>query len=944
MAPLVVLIDGHSLAYRAYYALLRQGLQTRKGEPTHAVYGFTSMLLKVWREHRPDYMAVAFDVGRTFRHETFTEYKATRAERPSDFDVQLARIHQIIDAFAIPKLTAEGYEADDVIGTAALQALRRGMEILIVTGDTDTFQLIRPGIRVLTSRRHFDDIVIYDVEAIRERYGLEPHQLVDLKALTGDPSDNIPGVRGIGERTATELLKRYGSLENIYEHLHEIQPERIRRLLEAGRESAFLSKQLVQIRTDVPLTVDWEACRVGRYHREAVLDLFRELEFRSLMNRLPDGTTPLESTQAVEEEAPRLASQPTLFPEPVGPAVIQPLTVPPLRAEHLPRPTEAMVVTDEAGLAALREALERAPRFALDVETDALAPMSAALVGLSFAVEEGRGYYVPVGHRDGSPQLPLPHVLEALRPILSDPRRPKVGHHAKFDLLVLARYGVEVEGLAFDTMVAEWVLNPAAYGLSLKHLAWLRLGVEMTTIEQLIGKGKGQRSFADVPISAAAPYAAADADLTLRIARVQEEELRRQGLWDLFTEIEIPLIPVLMRMELAGILIDVPLLQQMSKELERRIQILAQEIYRWVGYAFNLDSPRQLSDALFGKLQLPTVDVPRTGTGMYSTSSEVLEGLRGAHPVIDLILEYRQLAKLKSTYVDALPRLIHPATGRIHPIYHQTGTVTGRISASDPNIQNIPTRTELGKQIRRAFIAPPGFVLLSADYSQIELRILAHITKDPGLIAAFQAGEDIHRATAAKAFGIPLDRVTDEQRNFAKRINYGLIYGMSAHGLAQQLGISRREADRFIQQYFAAFPQVKAYIEAIKEQAARQGYVETLLGRRRYFPELMPAGPGQTPRRLPEAVRRKAEREAINAPIQGSAADLIKRAMIRIDRALRERGLHARMIMQVHDELVFEVFEEEVEEVRALVEERMRNAYPLAVPLEVEIHVGPCWS
>lgn len=943
MAPLVVLVDGHSLAYRAYYALLRQGLQTRRGEPTHAVYGFTSMLLKVWREYRPTYIAVAFDVGRTFRHETFAEYKATRVERPSDFDAQLARIHQIIEAFAIPKLMAEGYEADDVIGTVAHQALQRGLEVLIVTGDTDAFQLIQPGIRVLTSRRHFDDVVIYDVEAIRERYGLEPHQLVDLKALTGDPSDNIPGVRGIGERTATELLKRYGSLENIYAHLSEIQPERVRRLLEAGREQAFLSRELVRIRTDVPIAVDWEACRVGRYNREAVLALFQELEFRSLMQRLPNGAAPAEPASG-EREAPRPFTQATLFPEPAGPAVIQPLTVPPLRTEHLPHPTAATVVTDEAGLAALCEALERAPRFAFDVETDALDPMSAGLVGLSFAVEEGRGYYVPVGHRDGSPQLPLARVLEALRPILSDPGRPKVGHHAKFDLLVLARHGVEAQGLAFDTMVAEWVLNPSAYGLSLKHVAWLRLGVEMTTIEQLIGKGRGQRSFADVPVSAAAPYAAADADLTLRIARVQEEELRRQGLWKLFTEIEIPLIPVLVRMELAGIRIDVPFLQQMSKEFERRIQVLAQEIYRWVGYAFNLDSPRQLSDALFGKLQLPTVNVPRTGTGMYSTSSEVLESLRGTHPVIELILEYRQLAKLKSTYVDALPRMIHPATGRIHPIYHQTGTVTGRISASDPNIQNIPIRTELGRQIRRAFIAPPGSVLLSADYSQIELRILAHITRDPGLIAAFQAGEDIHRATAAKAFGIPMDQVTEEQRNFAKRINYGLIYGMSAHGLAQQLGISRREAERFIQQYFAAFPRVKAYIEAVKAQVARQGYVETLLGRRRYFPELMPAGPGQPPRRLPEAVRRKAEREAINAPIQGSAADLIKLAMIRIDRALQEHGLRARMIMQVHDELVFEVPEEEVETVRALVEERMRNAYPLAVPLEVEIHIGRHWS
>lgn len=943
MASLVVLIDGHSLAYRAYYALLRQGLQTRKGEPTHAVYGFTSMLLRVWREHQPTYMAVAFDVGRTFRHEAFAEYKATRAERPSDFDAQLARIRQIIAAFAIPALTAEGFEADDVIGTAATQALARGMEVLIVTGDTDTFQLIRPGLRVLTSRRHFDDVVIYDVEAIRERYGLEPSQLVDLKALTGDPSDNIPGVRGIGERTATELLKRYGSLENLYAHLDEIQPERVRRLLEAGREQAFLSKRLAQIRTDVPLTIDWEACRVGRYDRAAVLALFQELEFRSLIPRLPDGAAP-EEAPAAPEAASGPTGQPMLFPEPLGPAVTRPIAMPPLRAEGLPRPTEATVVTDEAGLAALQEALARAPRFAFDVETDTLAPMRANPVGLAFAVEDGRGYYVPVGHRDGSPQLPLPRVLDALRPFLADPGRPKVAHHAKYDMLVLARHGVMVQGLAFDTMVAEWLLNPTAHGLSLKHLAWLRLGVEMTTIEQLIGKGKGQRSFADVPTSAAAPYAAADADLTLRIARVQEEELRRQGLWDLFAQVEIPLIPVLVRMELAGVLIDVALLQQMSKEFERRIQALAQEIYRWVGYAFNLDSPRQLSDALFGKLQLPRANVPRTGTGMYSTSSEVLEGLRGAHPVIDLILEYRQLAKLKSTYIDALPRMIHPATGRIHPSYHQTGTVTGRISASDPNIQNIPIRTELGKQIRRAFIAPPGSVLLSADYSQIELRILAHITRDPGLIAAFQAGEDIHRATAARAFGIPPEQVTEEQRNFAKRINYGLIYGMSAHGLAQQLGISRREAERFIEQYFAAFPRVRAYIEAIKARAARQGYVETLLGRRRYFPELKPAGGEGLPRRVPEAVRRAAEREAINAPIQGSAADILKLAMIRIDRAMQEQGLRTRMIMQVHDELVFEVPEDEVEAVQGLVAEAMRTAYPLAVPLEVELHMGPCWS
>ncbi len=913
----LVLIDGHALAYRAFHAL-PPDLATTKGELTNAVYGFTSMLLAVLREQQPDYIAVAFDVGRTFRHETYPEYKGTRLKMPDVLWGQIERIRQIVHAFNIPIFELEGYEADDVLGALARQASQQGVETLIVTGDTDTFQLIGPHVKVLTSRRQFSDTVIYDEEAVRQRYGLEPRQLADFKALKGDTSDNIPGVPGIGDKTAAELLQQYGSVEEVLAHASEVRNKRVREALLAHGDQVLLAKKLATIITDVPVKLDLEACRVTDYDPDAVKAIFRELEFKSLFDRLPPAR-------------PKVPRQLSMFP-----------------AKETPQATTHHLVSTPEALNELVARLEAAPAVALDVETTDTDAMRAHLVGLALAVEPGSGYYVPVGHEleaDAGRNLPLELVRQRLGPVLADPAKGKIAHNAKYDLMVLLGHGFPgspartggLDGQLFDTMVAAWLLEPGRRGFGLKDLVWSKIGVEMEPITDLIGKGRQQITMDLVPVERAARYAAADVDMTLRLAGVLENDLRQLGLWDLFHEVEMPLVPILAEMEMTGVLLDVPYLHEISRELYRRIQAEEQAIYEQAGFEFNINSTPQLGQVLFEHLKLPVLQRTKTG---YSTAASVLEELREKHPhpILEHLLEYRKLTKLKSTYVDALPLLVHPRTGRVHTSYNQTGTVTGRLSSSDPNLQNIPIRTEEGRRIRRAFIAAPGYQLLAADYSQIELRILAHVSGDEGLLSAFRRGEDVHTSTAATIFGVPLSEVTPEMRRVAKMINFGLSYGMSGYGLAQRTGLSQEEADRFIATYFSNYPGVRKYMDQTRREAAKQGYVETLLGRRRYFPEF------QSGRQAHAAARSRAEREAINMPIQGTAADIIKLAMIRLRRVLEEAGLGARMILQVHDELVLEVPEDEVEAAVPLVREAMEGALQLRIPLKVDIKVGPNWE
>ena len=914
----LVLIDGHALAYRAYYAL-PPTLSTSKGELINAVFGFTSMLLNVLRDEKPDYIAVAFDVGKTFRHEKYKEYKAHRIEMPDELRTQMARIQEIVRALSIPIIEAEGYEADDVLGTLAQKAEKEGAEILIVTGDTDTFQLIDEHTRVLTSRRSFSDTIVYDQEGIEERYGLQPHQLIDYKALVGDTSDNIPGVRGIGKKTATKLLQQYGSVEEIYAHLDEVKSSRFRNALEQGRESAFLSKFLATIVTDVPAELDLEACRTSEFDQDKVKELFGELEFRTLLNRLPSETQAEKGRQAPPHQLPMFQEAEQV-------------------EEETTTPTNYQIVADEEALEELVARLSKAAAITLDTETTSTDAMAAGLVGIALTDREGDGYYVPVGHGLGAgEQLPLDYVLEKLRPVLEDESIAKYAHNSKYDLTVLVRHGAHVQGLSFDTMIAEWLADPASRNLGLKNLAWTRLGVEMQPISDLIGSGKKQITMAQVPVAQAASYAAADVDMTHRLVKVLEPELRKRELLSLFTEVEMPLVPVLVEMEMKGVKLDVEYLGEMSRQLHGQLSTLEREIQEMVGYPFNINSTQQLSDALFVRLGLPAKGVQKTKSGHYSTSAGVLEKLKGQHTVIELILKQRELAKLKSTYVDALPQLVNQRTGRVHTSFNQTGTVTGRLSSSAPNLQNIPIRTEMGRQVRRAFVAEEGSVLLAADYSQVELRILAHISQDPAMLGAFARDEDIHTSTAAFLFDVPLGEVDQEMRRVAKSINFGISYGMGGYGMAWRTGLPQKEADRFIQEYFTKYSRVKAYLDETKRKARDIGYVETLLGRRRYFPELRSGS------RAHQNVRASAERMAINAPIQGSAADIIKIATIRLHQALKEQGLRSGMTLQVHDELVLEVPEGELEVVAPLVKSTMEGAFQLDAPLKVDMKVGKNW-
>ncbi len=955
------LIDGHALAYRTYFALTAAGTDTSRwvtkaGEPTAGAYGFTAVLFNILQEKKPEYLAVSFDVGATFRDALFPAYKGTRAKMPSDLQTQIGRINEVVAAFNIPILTVENYEADDVLGTVAKQAAAHGLDVIIATGDRDLLQLCDKNIRVSLAGQKLSEAVLYGPAEVQAKFGVTPKQYIDYKAIVGDKSDNIPGVAGVGEKTAASLLQEYGSLDGIYKNLDKV-PARFKAKFESGRENAYLSQKLAAIVTDLPLTLNLEACEAPRlepplnFDRQRVFELFRTLEFRSLLTKLPDaGPLPADKDSARDAAA----AQMTLFaPDALTTGRKSKIST---RSVHAQRPisnlqspissiTKPLLITSHELLSELIAKLNAAPLISVDTETTSTDANAATLVGISLAIKEGEGYYIPVGHQLPNPndQLPMDKVLAALKPALTDPKVQKVGHNLGYDYVVLKRHGLEIYPLGFDTMIAEWLTDPGSHNLGLKALAFVRLGVEMTEIKELIGAGKKQITFDQVPLGAAAPYAVADADIVLRLMPELKEELTKKGLLKLYEEVELPFITVLAEMEMAGVMIDSDYLAEMSQALDKQLQALEKKIYKAVGHEFNINSTQQLAKALFEDLKLTPPDKSRkTAAGKYSTAADVLEEMRDAkaHPAIDAILEHRELSKLKSTYVDALPQAVNPETGRIHTSFNQCGSVTGRLASSNPNLQNIPIRSELGRQVRKAFIAPRGRRLVAADYSQIELRLAAHLAKEQFWIDAFQRGEDIHAATASAVFGVPLDKVTKDQRRNAKAINFGLLYGMGAFSLARNTGLTLGEAEEFMQKYFAQLPDVKRYLEEIKRQAATVGYVETMLGRRRYFPIL--TTPGAT--REDQALRARAEREAINSPTQGAAADIIKLAMLQLARELPRQIASAQMLLQVHDELLFECDTNDVEKLAALARQIMENALQLDIPLVVDVRAGKNWD
>jgi len=932
---MLYLIDGHALAYRTYYALTSgsgSGFRTHAGEPTAGVFGFTSVLLKLLEQEHPEYLAVAFDTGRTFRDELFADYKATRAKMPDELRTQMERIRQIVDAFNIPRLELEKYEADDILGSVSYAAVEKGVGVKIITGDRDLLQLVNTRIIVSLPGKSLAESKDYLPADVFEYLGVRPDQVVDYKALVGDASDNIPGVAGIGEKTAVTLLSKYETLESIYSHIDELT-ENVRKKLLAGRKSAELSWLLAKIVTDLDIPLDLERARPEVFDPAAVEKLFRELEFRTLMARLSGLTKAFAGAPANKGQ------QLNLFDAPAKPD--QPASAPPVSAQPAQVAldiNQGEVIDSIEKLQALVECLSAARQIAFDTETTSTDQMQAELVGIALAVEADRGYYIPVGHTGGdSAQLPLQEVLAAIRAPLENPAIPKVGHNLKYDYVVLARYGLRPTPMTFDTMIAEWLTNPASHNLGLKNLVWVRQGIKMTNIVDLIGKGKNQLTMAQIPAEKAADYAAGDVRAVLLLMPELQREMEERQAAGLFRDLEMPLAPVLAHMEMTGIALDAAFLRQMSAELGGRLTELEDQVYQAVGERFNLNSPQQLSAALFEQLKITPPDrTQRTASGFYSTSAEVLESLRGQHPAVDLILEYRELAKLRSTYLEALPAEINPITGRVHTSFNPTGSVTGRLASSEPNLQNIPIRTEIGRKVRQGFIASPGSVLLGIDYSQIELRIVAHMADDQAMLEAFRLGQDIHATTAASIYGVELENVTAEQRRRAKAVNFGLIYGMSPYGLTRYADLTLAEAEDFVTAYFKQFPGVKTYLDGMRRLATEQGYVETLLGRRRYFPALKTLSDRNQ--------RNREEREAINAPIQGTAADIMKIAMIRMPAALEKSGLTARMLLQVHDELVLECPQGELIQTTRLVQGVMENAYPLKVPLLTEARCGPNWG
>ena len=886
-----LLVDGSSYLYRAFHAL--PALLTSHGEPTGAVYGMANMLRRAITDYRPEYMVVVFDaVGETFRDEMFAAYKANRAPMPDDLSQQVPLVHELIRALGIPLLEVPGVEADDVIGTLATQARLLGLRCVIATGDKDLAQLVDEQVSLVNTM----DGSALDPAGVAAKFGVPPGLITDYLALIGDAVDNVPGVPKVGPKTAAKWLLQYGPLDQLIEHADEVKGK-VGENLRASLEQLPLWRDLVTIRCDVPLTIGPCELRRKPQDRQSLSALYTRLEFKSLLAEL------------LQEHDEHQSGNTELRDE---------------------------VVLEEEQLQGWLDRLQAAELFAFDTETTSLDYIGAEIVGVSFGVEVGSAAYIPLAHDyPGAPrQLSRTHVLTLLRPLLEDEDKAKVGQNLKFDMSILAQYGIDLRGVRYDTMLESYVLDSTAGRHDLYSLALQHLGLRTTRFEDIAGKGLAQLPFNRVDLSQAAPYAAEDADVALRLHQVLWPRFFREPrLKWLFDEIEMPLLPVLSRMERNGVVIDAEMLAEQGAELAERIHELEVAAEALAGEPFNMGSPKQIQSILFDKLKLPVV--ARTPTGQPSTAESALQGLAQDFPLPKLLLEHRSLSKLKSTYVDALPNRIHPQTGRVHTSYHQAVASTGRLSSSDPNLQNIPIRTPEGRRIRRAFIAPPGYRLLAADYSQIELRIMAHLSADEGLRRAFVGGEDIHRATASEVFGVACEEVTGEQRRSAKTINFGLIYGMSPYGLARQLDITLAEAKAYVERYFDRYPGVRAFMDRTRDLAREKGYVETVFGRRLRVPDIR----SQNTQR-----RQYAERTAINAPMQGTAADIIKLAMIRLDRWLRESATDARLIMQVHDELVLEVAEDAVTATSDAVVEHMTGVATLSVPLLVDVGIGRSWD
>ncbi|MFQ2474431.1 DNA polymerase I [Aeromonas caviae] len=907
----LILVDGSSYLYRAFFASQQADLRTSTGLPSGAVRVMANMMRSLRKQYPDCHVAVVFDAkGKTFRDDIYPEYKATRASMPDDLRSQVAPIHQMIKAMGFPFLMVEGVEADDVIGTLARQATEKQLPVLISTGDKDMAQLVSDHVTLIDTMKD----VKTDREGVIEKFGVPPELIIDYLALMGDKVDNIPGMTGVGEKTALALLQGIGSIDEIAANLDKVAALGFRGSkafadkFREQEEQVRLSYVLATIKTDVVLEQSLEELQLGPIDKEALLAVYREYELRNLIKELESGGEESEAAGDEEGAAPAAAIE-----------------------------TDYRCILDEAEFDEWLARLQAAPLFAFDTETTSLDYMEARVVGVSFAIEPGKAAYVPFGHDYlGAPvQLTEAVVLGKLKPLLEDPARLKVGQNLKYDRNVLLNHGIELQGIAYDTMLESYVLNSTASRHDMDSLARRYLNVETISFEDIAGKGVKQLTFNQIELEQAAPYAAEDADITLRLHQALWGKLSAEpGLAKVFSEIELPLLPVLARMERLGTTIEPKLLHQQSQEIEVRLAELEKQAHELAGQEFNLSSPKQLGEILFTKLGLPIIK--KTPKGAPSTAEEVLAELAETYELPRLLMEHRGLAKLKSTYTDKLPLMIKPQTGRVHTSYHQAVAATGRLSSTDPNLQNIPVRNEQGRRIRQAFIPCAGYKLVAADYSQIELRIMAHLSGDKGLLTAFAEGKDIHKATAAEVFGVALDAVTSDMRRSAKAINFGLIYGMSAFGLAKQLGIGRAEAQKYMDLYFERYPGVLEYMERTRQQADVQGYVETLFGRRLYLPDIKSRNAG---------LRKAAERAAINAPMQGTAADIIKRAMINVDgwiRGIEDESI--RMLMQVHDELVFEIREEKLEEYIALIKEKMSGAAELDVPLVVEAGTGDNWD
>ncbi len=915
------LLDAYALIYRAYYGLIKNPRINSKGVNTSAIFGFVNTLEEVLRKENPSHIAVGFDpAGPTFRHEAYEQYKAQREETPEVIRQSVPVIKEIIRAYRIPIVEVAGYEADDVIGTLAKQAEQAGFDTYMMTPDKDYGQLVSPHIFIYKPL-FGGNFEVRGVNEVTGKYGIErPEQVIDILGLMGDASDNIPGCPGIGEKTAMKLVQEFGSIENLLEGTDKLKGA-TKTKIENHTEEIKFSKFLATIKTDVPVSFDEEALRRSEVDAEALRKIFDELEFRSLAERILGKNTLTPPTAA---NGPVQGSLFDLFAT-EGPSDEKYSTLRDVNST----PHTYLLVDNEEDMTRLADTLEKCQKFSFDTETTGIEPMTAELVGMSFAIAEGEAYYVPVPAEKAAAE----RIVNIFKKALENPLSQKIGQNIKYDYIMMRRYGVRPSGAFFDTMVAHYLLQPEQRH-NMDYLAEIYLGYKTIHIEELIGpKGKGQRSMRDVAPEQVYPYAAEDADITLQLKNRLEAELAREGMEHLFYAIEMPLVRVLAEMEISGVRIDTEALRRSSADLGERLAAIEQEIYELAGTSFNISSARQVGEILFERLKIDE-KARKTKTGQYSTTEEVLEKLRYRHPIVDKILTYRGLRKLLSTYIDALPELINPATGKIHTSFNQTVTATGRLSSSNPNLQNIPIRDEEGREIRRAFIPEEGSLFFSADYSQIELRIMAHLSGDPAMIEAFVSGLDIHAATASKIYKVGIDEVTKEMRRKAKTANFGIIYGISTFGLAERLNIPRSEAKQLIDGYFETFPRVKQYMEQSIEVAREKGYVETLNGRKRMLPDIHSHN---------SVVRGYAERNAINAPIQGSAADIIKIAMVRIFDRFEREGLQAKMILQVHDELNFTVPLPEIDTVSRIVKEEMEHAATLRVPLVADTGTGSNW-